>query len=176
MVIRKMSELRAGSMRKFVNNIYTKLREDEELMRLLHYKPADYYKGRLDPLDKSLPDIVDDSEKYWDLVENLIITGTKSSDIQEEGICRIYLYLGRRRSRFGNYLLADQEIVVDVFVSEQFNRDDRLNWICDKVNALLALERIMGIGKLEFAAGNPRQAPIGYSKYELVYTFAESKK
>lgn len=171
-----MSELRQGSMRKFINNIWTVLRTDEELMRLLHYKPADYHKGRLDPLDKSLPDIVDDSEKYWDLVENLIITGTKSSDIQENGICRIYLYAGRRRPRFGNFLVSDQEVVVDLFVHESFDRDDRLNWISDRINELLALESFGSYGKLEYAAGNSRVAPIGYSKYEHLFTFVGNKK
>lgn len=171
-----MSQLEKGSLRLFFNNIHTKLRSDEELMRLLYYKPADYMTQRPDPLDVSLPDIVDDSQEYWDIVEKTIVSGTKTSEIQEKGICRLYLYAGRRRSRFGNYLIADQEVVIDVFVHEMFNKDDRMNWISDRINKLVALERIAGIGMLEFVAGNSRVAPIGYSKYELIYKFAESKK
>lgn len=170
-----MSELKQGSMRQFINNIYTKLRKDEVLMRLLHYKPEDYYKKIPDPLDKVLPDIID-SEGYWDIVEKVIITGSKTSDIQEKGICRIYIYAGRRRPRYGNYLIADQEVVLDVFVHESFNKDDRLNWINDRINELIALEYIAGYGKLDYASGNSRDAPIGYSKYEHTYTFMESKK
>lgn len=170
-----MSGLKQGSMRQFINNIYTKLREDEVLMRLLHNKPEDYPKKIPDPLDKVLPNIVG-SEDYWDIVDKVIITGTKTSDIQEKGICRIYIYAGRRRPKFGNYLVADQEVVLDVFVHESFNKDDRLNWINDRINELIALEYIAGYGKLDYAGGDSRVAPIGYSKYEHVYTFMESKK
>lgn len=170
-----MSELKLGSMRKFINNIYTKLRMNEELMRLLHYKPADYGLRRPDPLDKSLPDIVDDSMDYWDLVDKLIITGTKSSDIQEDGICRLYIYLGRRRSMFANDLMVNQEVVIDIFVHESYNRDLRMEWLIDKVSEILALEPIT-FGKMELAAGNNRVAPIGYSKYELIFTLVDNKK
>lgn len=171
-----MSSLEKGSMRLFFNNIYTKLRTDEELMRLLHYHPYDYYEGIPDPMDESLPDIVDDSPEYWDKVYNHIVQGTKTSEIQEKGICRLYLYAGRRRPRFGNYLIADQEVIVDIFVHELFDKDDRMNWITDRINHLIALEHIAGYGMLDFVAGNPRVAPIGYSKYEMIYKFAESKK
>lgn len=172
-----MSGLEKGSMRLFFNNIYTKLREDEELMRLLHYKPADYMEKRPDPLDKSLPDIVDEnSQEYWKIVEKTIKRSVKTSEIQEKGICRLYIYGGRRRSRFGNYLIADQEVVIDIFVHELFEKDARMDWIRDRINKLLVLERIVGIGMLEFAAGNSRVAPIGYEKYELIYKFTASKK
>lgn len=172
-----MSGLRKGSMRLFFNNIYTKLRQDEELMRLLHYKPSDYTLKRPGPLDTSLPDIVNENnDEYWDIVDMTIRKAVKTTEIQEKGICRLYLYAGRRRSRFENYLVVDQEVVIDVLVHEVFDKDDRLNWIIDRINELVALERIAGVGKLEFVAGNGRKAPTGYSKYELMYKFTEGKK
>ena len=173
-----MSGLELGSLRRFFNNIYTKLRTSEELMRLLHYPPENYSKKYPDPLDKSLPDLVDDSEKYWDLVEKLIITGTKSTDIEEKGICRLYIYPGRRRPRWGNFLIADQEVVIDILVHESYNKDMRMEWLIDTISKLIVLERVAGYGQLELTGGNPRPqgAAIGYSKYELVFSFGENKK
>lgn len=171
-----MSGLKQGSMRLFINNIYTKLREDEMLMRLLHYKPEDYYTKVLDPLSKALPNIVDNSEKYWDIVDKVIITGTKTSDIQEKGICRIYLYAGRSRGKFQSHYLIDQEVVLDVFVHESYEKDLRTPWICDRIKELIALEYIAGYGKLTFVAGNQRDSPIGYSKYELVFEYRANTK
>jgi hypothetical protein len=171
----KMSKLKQGSMREFINNIHTKLREDEILMRLLHYKPRDSKTKRPDPLDVSLPDITT-SKNYWDIIEEKIMTATKSSDIEEKAICRIYLYEGRRRPKFDSYLLVDQEIVIDVLVHESYQSDLRMSWICDRINELIALEYIAGYGKLTYVAGNPRQAPIGYSKYENVYEFRGNTK
>jgi len=169
--------LKAGSMRESINNIYTVLREDETLMRILHYPPRDRAKGYLDPLDVALDDIVNESsDKYWDIVDKTIRKSEKTTDIQKDALCRLYIHPGRRRPVFGNYLLADQEIVVDVYVNEKFSKDDRLSWICDKVNELIVHERLAAYGKLEFAAGNPRVAPIGYSLYELVYKYTANKK
>lgn len=171
-----MSGLKQGSMRQFFNNIYERLIKDEELMRLLYYKPQDYRLGRLHPLDKALPDLVTDEPEYWDIVDSHVIRGTKTTDIQEVRICRIYLYAGRRRPRFGNRLVADQEVTIDVLVHEDFNKDDRLNWIPDRIHELLVHERLAGYGQIDLVAGNPRQAPTGYSKYELLYKFTDNKK
>lgn len=171
-----MSGLKQGSMRLLFNNIYMKLINDEELMRLMYYKPQDYSLGRLHPLDKTLPDIVTDEPEYWDIVDNHVVRGTKTTEIQEKGICRLYLYAGRRRPRFGNRLMADQEVMIDVLVHELFDKDDRLNWIWDRLNELLIHERLAGYGQVDLVAGNPRVAPIGYSKYELTYKFIENKK
>lgn len=172
-----MSSLKKGSMRQVINNIYTILRTDEELMRLLHYPPRDRSKKHLDPLDPAQPDLVDDSEKYWDIVEDKILTATKSSNIEENVMCRIYIYAGRRRPKFESYLLATQEIIIDVFVNEMYDKDMRLAWICDRVNELLALEHVSGVfGRLDYVAGNSRVAPIGYSLYENVYEYMTDKK
>lgn len=171
-----MSELRKGSMRQVINTVYTKLRNDEELMRALHYPPKDNKLKQLDPLDPTLPNLID-SKEYWNIVNNTIRTASKSSNIEENAMCRIYIYPGRRRPIFGNYMKATQEIVIDVLVHDKFTSDMRLEWINDRVNELLSLELVSGVyGKLDYVAGNNRVAPIGYSLYEHIFEYLTEKK
>lgn len=165
--------MKQGSMRESINKIYTALIEDEELLRLLYYPPT----KRISPLDKTVnqPDLIGHAD-YWDIVDDRIMTATKSSDIEDKKICRLYIYAGRRRPKFRDYMLVDQEVVIDILVNETYDSDLRLNWICDRINEIIALEHITGYGKLTYIAGNPRQAPIGYSKYETMYEFRANTK
>lgn len=171
-----MSLVQKNSLRGVISSIYKILTHDETLLRLLHYPSSDDRKGTPDPLDISYPDIVG-SDVHWDIVEESIKTFNKPSNIEETVINRIYLYAGRRRSTFGSYLQASQELRIDIFVNEKFDGDLRFPWLIDRVNELIALEHIDGIyGKLDFAGGDPRQAPIGYSLYESVYVYTTNKK
>jgi hypothetical protein len=152
------------------------LRSDEELMRLLYYPPRNRKLGHLDPLDTAQPDIVD-SKTYWDIVENTIMTATKSSKIEENAMCRLYIYAGRRRPKNESYLMATQEVIIDVLVHDKFTSDMRIEWLVDKINELLALEHVKGLyGRLDYVQGNNRAAPIGYSLYENVYEYVTTKK
>lgn len=173
-----MSKLRVGSMRQVMNMIHTILREDETLMRLLYYNPRNSETGDLDPLDENLPNIVDGSEKYWDIVENHLIVGTKTTDIEEKKICRIYIYPHRRRQTFRNHLFVNQEVVVDVLIHEKYFADMRLEWINDRVIELLTFEKLDNVlGKVDYIQGNNRiNAPRGYDKYENTFEYVIDKK
>lgn len=171
-----MSSIQKNSLRGVLSSIYKILTEDETLMRLLHYPSTSDRASTPDPLDKSLPDIVD-SDEYWDIVDQTIKTFNKPSNIEEDVINRIYLYASRRRPTFNNYLQASQQVTLDIFVNEKFDSDLRFYALIDRVNELLALEHIEGMyGKLDFVGGDPRQAPLGYSLYENVYVYSTSKK
>lgn len=181
-----MSELRKGSLRNHLNTVYMTLLKDDELMRWLHYKPENEELGLKHPQDPSLANIatiirndygeIISEDINWDVVDKCIRTTPKSSDIEEEAICRLYVYPGRRRPVFNNDLVVKQEIIVDVLVHESFSSDLRMEAIIDRLNELISLERITGFGVIDIAAGNPRQAPMGYSKYENIYLFGDGKK
>lgn len=187
--------IKKGSKREHINSIYTRLITDETLMRLLYYKPENYRNKIPHPLSDKLKNIVPldqvvipeceeyndkipyiDEDEYWDIVDDRILTSSKDSNIVEEDVCRLYIYLGRRRPKFGSYYTVDQEIIIDILVHESYENDLRLDWINDRISELITLERITGFGRLDYAGGNPRQAPIGYSKYENIYTFGDGKK
>lgn len=184
-------DIKKGSMRQVTNEIFKLLRTDEELLRLLWYPSEDINKKQLHHMDMNLPCLVPtglgegvsgcvssiSEEEYWNIVDHVIIPGEKIQEIEENALCRIYMYPGRRRPVFGNYLMAKQELKIDVFVHEDYSKDYRMEWINDRINELLSLERIQGVlGMLDYVAGNPRVAPIGYSKYEHMFVFSGGKK
>ena len=171
-------KIKPGTMSHHLNTFYDKIINDEILMRLLCYKPANQREGRPHPLDISLPNIVGgDNNIYWDFVDSRVLTTVKSSDIEDkEELCRLYIYPGRRRPDNKSYVLAKQEIIIDVLVHESYSSDLRQERICDRLNELLALEHITGFGKVEYAGGAPRNAPIEYSKYENIFLIGDGKK
>lgn len=169
-------------MLEVFSNIYNLLRNDEVLMRLLWYPPEDIGKGVPHPFDDGVPNIVDLSDDdhigiYWRIVDTVIRTSEKVTDIEEDAMCRLYIYPGRRRPVFNNYTLATQEVHIDVFVHESYSKDFRMERINDRLCELLSLERIQGaIGRVDYAAGQGWQAPIGYSKYQHRFVFGDGKK
>ena len=168
--------IKQGSTVEFFTNIYQRLIGDEELMRLLKYSPKSG-SNLFDPLDPKLPNLVDaTSDSYWELVDERVVLGEKTSDLLESKICKLYMYEGRRRPVFENYLVATQEVYVDIFIHESFDRDLRISRISDRINELIALERIAGIGRLEYKAGNPREAPTHYRRFLHQYTMTVGKK
>ena len=173
--------IKKGSTPTFFRAIYQTLIADEELMRLLTYLPRGYDKNgnynEFDPLDERLPNIVDsESEEYWKLVDERILLGEKTSDLLESKLCRIYIYEGRRRPVFKSYLVARQEVNIDIFIHESYDKDLRITRISDRINELVALEHIAGFGKFEYVAGNPREAPTHYRRFLHQYTMTVSKK
>lgn len=172
--------IKKGITVEFFNAIYQKLITDEELLRLLNYSPTGYDSENNynpDPLDESLPNLFDkESEEYWKMIEERIVLGEKTSELLEQKLCKIYIYEGRRRPVFESYLMATQEVNIDVFIHESFDRDLRISRISDRINELIALELIAGIGKLEYKAGNPREAPTHYRRYLHQYSMTVSKK
>lgn len=164
-------------------DIYTSISDilirDEQLMRLLVYKPEDENSERYipDPLDPSLENIVNlEDDRYWEYAEDRVVLGEKTSDLIEKDICRIYIYEGRRRPVFNSFIVANQEICIDVFVHESYDKDMRISRISDRVNELIALEKVAGIGKVDYKAGNPREAPTHYRRYLHLYNTLVGKK
>lgn len=178
---------RQGSMREALNNIMQVLRDDEKLMKLLYYSPESLENDSVEELVPSAEDMKnatlgdmkaqDKIERYWSVVEERLLIGETKKEIEERHICRVYVRFGRLRSVFGNYLIGDQEVVVNVYVPNEYDRYDlRLTWINDRISYLLTNERISGIGKMIYSKGDSRVAPHDYSRYENIYLFTTAKK
>lgn len=179
--------IKKGSTVEFFNNIYQKLINDEELLRLLTYLPNGYDSEgnfNLDPLDESLPTLVpnfetatdEEIEAYWSLVNERVVLGEKTSDLESKSICRIYISEGRRRPVYNDYLMATQEVSIAIYIHETFDKDMRISRISDRIYELIALENIAGFGKLEYQAGNPFEAPRHYRMYEHLFLMNVNKK
>jgi len=168
--------IKRGSMKDVVNSIYQILINDEELLRLLYYLPKRKSKEKKEPLDSTLPNIKD-RDDYWDIVDERIVLGEKVSEIIKDGICRIYISSGRRRPDYNSYLLAKQQIRIQIYVHEDYLSDLRLDSISDRLNELLCLERLNGaMGMFEYIGGDPISAPQQYQGYVHVYQYSTGKK
>lgn len=158
-------------MRKNLQDIYRLFANDETLMRLLYYLP----KNQLDdPLDPQKPNILEMEDK-WDIINDRIKPTPKTDDLDQEPKCRLLFYPGVRDNT-QNYLIADQEFIVDVLVHFDYeNVDFRMSWICDHVNQLLFDNRVTGMSNMDFVGGRPISAPRNYVGYSLIYRFRSSK-
>lgn len=176
-----------GSMREALNNIMQVLREDEKLMKLLYYSPETLEQDVVEdliPTDEDMARVIENDvdaiekvERYREIIESRLLIGETKKEIEEDHICRVYVRFGRLRSVFGNYLIGDQEVVVNVYVPNRYDRYDyRLAWINDRISYLLTQERISGIGKMIYSKGDSRVAPHDYARYENIYMFTTAKK
>lgn len=159
-------------MRKNLQDIYRLFVNDETLLRLLYYLP----KNQLDdPLDPNKPNILE-LENKWDIINDRIKPTPKTDDLDQVPKCRLLFYPGARDNT-NNYLIADQEFVIDVLVHFDYeNVDFRMSWICDHVNELLFDKRITGMNNIDFYGGRPISAPENYVGYSMKYRFRSSKK
>lgn len=151
------------------------LRFDETLLRLLYYKPKDIKSGTKDPLDPSLPNILDIDED-WTIRDKVIIPMYKLDDLEGEAICRIHVYAGRRKPKANNYKLAIQDVIIDVLTHESFEKDYRSLRISDRLNELLINNRITGITKMSYGEGAKISVPDKYTGYRHFYSFESVKK
>lgn len=146
---------------------------DEELLRLLHYKP----KNKLDdPLKvtSDKPNILEKpSKEMWEIIDYHLVPAIKLDDLQKEPISRIFYYAGYGKPTNTNYLFSNQEYVFDVVVHNDFQvMDKRLEKICDRLNALIFNARIGGVGKTLFKSRKPIVGvPNNYMGFKLVYEF-----
>ncbi len=163
------------SMHKSLVDIVHVFRNDEELLRLLHYKPEDIAKNIPDPLDPTLPNILDIDED-WSIRDKVLYLVPKSSDLEKEPICRIYLYAGRRERTSNNYMFANQEIIVDIVSHMNFEKDLRSTRVSDRVNELLVNENITGVGKVLYEMGVPIGVPVDYVGFRHHYKIGNSAK
>lgn len=161
-------------MREAVNSVYQILLNDEELLRLLWYYPLSAKNP--DPLDKTLPNVLD-METVWDIRDERILLMDKTSDIEEKPICRICITAGRRRPKANSYVVAEQEINISIFSHESYEYDMRNSRISDRINSLLVNEQMDGmIGKFRYVSGNPRVAPKQYTQYVHTYVYGDGVK
>jgi hypothetical protein len=164
-------------MYKNFMDILNVLYKDETLLRLLYY-PAENLDGNVkDPLDVSLPNILDiDSD--WSIRNSRIMKAPKDDDLNPDNpICRIFVFAGRRTGDNGNYALATQNVVIDIFCHNSFEEGDlRTTRILDRLNELFVYERITGITKMDFLNGDNYPSPSGYVGYRSTYKYGSIKK
>jgi hypothetical protein len=157
-------------MREHLQKLYKVLTQDETLLRLLYLKPQN---AADNPLDPAKPNILSRSDK-WTIIDDVIKTAEVVSDLDTTEKCRILMYAGRRNST-GNYLISNQDFIFDVLVhSKSFDAvDQRLSWICDRLNELLFNQNIPTmLGVILFKSGTAIGAPNNYSGYRLIYEFS----
>lgn len=135
------------NLRENLMSIYNALRNDEKLLRLLHYVP----KNQLDdPLDSSKPNILDmDIEEQYEIIEQVLIPTDKKFELDMKSyFSRICLYMGERkpvdqysagaRQLLRNTYASEQTIVIDVYTNIEIDAIDmRMTWICDTINEIL---------------------------------------
>lgn len=167
-------------MYHFMTEIEKRLIQDEQLMRLLVYRPMGFDdKNEVeypDPFSDTLPDIVDGSKAYWALVKDRIRKGDKRTDITDSAKCIIYLQEGRERSKFNNAFFVDQEVILSILVHEEYEDDFRLSRIRDRVYELLMHRKGMaGFGMFESVGSDPRDAPKGFRRVDFRMVFTNNK-
>ncbi|MCI1590397.1 hypothetical protein [Heyndrickxia oleronia] len=157
--------------------VFNVLKNDEKLLRLLYYPPQDLAKNIPDPLDERLKNIGEmESEKQALIRGEHIYFSPQADDLETKKICRLYLYAGKRRPT-SNYLMADQEIVIDILCPFEYeNGDMRSMKIADRINELVCLNRITGIGKVDYVYGNQVNALKDYVAYQHIFKVCSMKK
>jgi hypothetical protein len=159
-----------------LKDIVTVFRNDETLLRLLYYPAEDLTTNTPDPLDISLQNILSMNEDMqWEIRDEHIMLIPKGSDLEEKKLCRIFLYAGRRQST-GNYLAANQQVIVDILCHMNYEKDLRSMRISDRINELLVAENVTGIGKMDYFNGSPISAPKDYIGFQHIYEFSAFKK
>jgi hypothetical protein len=175
------SYMKPASLYLFMTRIEKILIQDEELLRLLTYKPMGFDEKAQtaipDPLSSDLPNLVDvNSSEYWTLVKDRIRKGDKRTNINDDSKCVIYLQEGRERSIWGNAFQVNQEVILSILVHEDYEDDFRMSRIRDRVYELLIHKKGMaGFGKFESIGGDPRDTVKGFRRIDFRMTFANNK-
>lgn len=156
-------------MNTYLMNIDKILRFDDELWKLMYYRSTN---STDDPLDKESIFDLDMTETAKIINHRLKYTPT-IDDLDDDKICRIIFIPAIRRPQRQNYMVADQDIDIEIFVHQEFNDGDmRLAKICDRINDLLSDKRVSGMGKMRFINGKPfTLRDKGYIGYTLTYRF-----
>lgn len=161
----------------FLTNLEKRLINDEVLIRLLHYPPYGWDEDTqtliLDPLDSKLPNLVDvNSDLYWDIVEEKFRQGSKRMEIENVKSAVLYMFEGRERGLFGNPYVNKKEVVFKIVINEDFEVDNRISRISDRIGYLLMREsEIAGYGTIGIVGKNPREAPLGNRLQEDIYYY-----
>lgn len=164
-------------MHKNFMDILTVLYFDETLLRLLYYPPLNLTNKTPDPLDPSLSNVTDIDPDYV-IRYSRIMKAPKDVDLTPDNpMCRMFVYAGRRTPENGNYAMANQEVIIDIFAHNSFEEGDlRLTRISDRLNELFVSEKVTGIGKMEYKNGTPFSSPKEYVAYQHVFKITEFKQ
>lgn len=160
--------------KNYIKDVFTVLINDENLKRLLWYPPENILTNTPSPLSPTLPNISDDEELNWTVIEDRILVNSKSDDLVDEPKCRIYLYIGDVHPT-GNRFYIKQDIVIDILWEELFDTDLRLDSITQTLKSLLVGKHITGIGKMEYYDGMPIGTPKNYSGYRHIFQVGSTK-
>jgi hypothetical protein len=163
------------SMRKSMSDIYKIFISDETLLRLLYYPPENLGTNTPDPLSPDNPNILDmPLDDKWAIIDDRILKIPKTDDLSTPK-CRL-LFFADRRTPTQNYYYANQEIICDILVHYEYEKDDRSMWISDRINELLVRERITGIGRMDYVGGGQLKVPDNYIGFRHKYEFSGGKK
>ncbi|PAD70725.1 hypothetical protein CHH83_02660 [Bacillus sp. 7586-K] len=153
-------------------DIFNVIANDNEILRLIYY-PSD-------PLNPNKPEIKD-LPNFDEIIVDRIIRAPKTNDIQNEenkNICRICMYFGNGVNT-RNERVDDQDVIFDVYThidTYEINEPRSLK-IIDRINKLITLKNITGIGKTRsyrrYIVGNP---PNGFLGYKVTFTFGSGKE
>ncbi|MDF0069259.1 hypothetical protein O0I60_04565 [Staphylococcus pseudintermedius] len=164
---------RGDIKQKFIDVI----KNDEHILRLLHYNPLDSNGDYVDFTDESLPNILDlDEEEYDEIVYDHIRTTQKTDDIEEYKKTVLFVYYGKSKAKFGNYTLVDREIVFQILSHNDYSFAHRIEEICDRLDTLFVNRNIAGIGKTRLANSFPREAPKEYLAFEQKYLVTDKAR
>lgn len=162
-------------LRQNIADFFKVLSADEELCRLLAYKP----KNALDnPLSPTKPNVLTSSE-YHSLISQRLLMSPKTNDLDSTPMNRICIYLGHRSNQSGSWEVKNQDVVIDVYSHiDDFDAvDTRCLWICEKINELVENKHITGIGKVFnqniYVIPN---APSGYIGYKMIYHIGSGRR
>lgn len=146
------------------------MKNDEHLLRLLHYNPLDENENFVDFADENLPNITElPEDEYDEIVFDHIRTSQKTDDIEEYKKTVVFIYYGKSKAKFGNHSLVDREIIFQILSHNDFSFADRIEEICDRLDTLFVNKNIAGLGKTRLANSFPREAPKEYLAYEQKY-------
>ncbi len=157
---------RGDIKQKFINV----MKNDEHLLRLLHYNPLDENENFVDFTDENLPNITElPEDEYDEIIFDHIRTSQKTDDIEEYKKTVVFIYYGKSKAKFGNHSLVDREIIFQILSHNDFSFADRIEEICDRLDTLFVNKNIAGLGKTRLANSFPREAPKEYLAYEQKY-------
>lgn len=157
---------RGDIKQKFINV----MKNDEHLLRLLHYNPLDDNENFVDFTDENLPNITElPEDEYDEIIFDHIRTSQKTDNIEEYKKTVVFVYYGKSKAKFGNYSLVDREIIFQILSHNDFSFAGRIEEICDRLDALFVNKNIAGLGKTRLANSFPREAPKEYLAYEQKY-------
>lgn len=170
--------IRNGTTRRAIQNIYDLLRKDEQILRLLKYAPESVNPDYKSPLDESLPNLYDPAEEsnsYWDIVDERILLTSKLNDIEEKQLARIYVVAGNSRSDLKNRMLIIQDVDIHIYTHDFYEQDLRNDWIRERIEYLLLQEPLELVGNLEFDDSRPVPSPKEYTATLNVFQFHRVK-